>query len=78
MSAFFTLLFLGALGTGIYYLAKHVGFIEYYKKHVLNKTETGTGTGCKCSPSDTALKFKEINLMLDLLIHLLMTLKASK
>ena len=65
MSALFTLLFLGALGTGIYYLAKHVGFIEYYKKHVLNKTEKGTGTGCKCSPSDTALKFKEINLMLE-------------
>ena len=78
MSALFTLLFLGALGTGIYYLAKHVGFIEYYKNHVLRSHGGKSVTGCKYSPSDVEFKFKKIDIMLDSIDTVIESIKKQQ
>ena len=75
MTAFFTLLFLGVLGTGIYYFFRQVGFIDYYKEHVLTKSEKDA---CNCRSSGTALKFKEINVLLKSINNSISKLKSEQ
>ena len=56
MGSILTLIFLGLLGTCIYYLFKKTGFLDYYLKQNASNYP---------SDSDTKLKFKEIELKFD-------------